>query len=77
MNLEQIGRVFKAARRASGCTQAGLAEPLGMSRATLSALENGRCIEIGVSKLSALLESVGLELVVAPRPARPTMTSRS
>jgi hypothetical protein len=44
-----------------------------MSRATLSALESGRCEEIGVRKLTALLESVGLDLFVGPQKSRPTI----
>jgi hypothetical protein len=44
-----------------------------MSRATVSALESGRCEEIGFAKLAALLDSVGLELTVVPRSSRPTI----
>jgi transcriptional regulator with XRE-family HTH domain len=73
MDLIEIGMAFKAARRENRLTQAALARTLGMSRATLSALESGRCDEIGVRKLTALLESVGLELSVAPRRTRPTI----
>jgi transcriptional regulator with XRE-family HTH domain len=73
MDLIEIGMVFKAARRENRLTQAALARTLGMSRATLSALESGRCDEIGIRKLTALLESVGLELSVAPRRTRPTI----
>jgi transcriptional regulator with XRE-family HTH domain len=73
MDLPAIGAALKAARHQSGRTQEEIARPLGMSRATLSALEGGRCKEIGVRKLAALLESVGLELHVAPRRKRPTL----
>jgi transcriptional regulator with XRE-family HTH domain len=73
MDLETIGALFKKARRQSGLTQDEVARPLGMSRATLSALESGRCDEIGARKLTALLESVGLDLYAAPRRARPTL----
>ena len=73
MDLIEMGLAFKAARRASGRTQTALAQTLGMSRATLSALESGRCDEIGIRKLTALLELVGLELFVAPRRARLTI----
>jgi transcriptional regulator with XRE-family HTH domain len=73
VNLVEIGKAFKAARRQGGRTQTALAAALGMSRATLSALESGRCEEIGVRKLTALLESVGLDLLVAPRRTRPTL----
>jgi len=73
MDLPEIGTLFKQARRSHHRTQDELAGTLGMSRATLSALESGRCEEIGVRKLIALLEAVGLELSVGPRKARPTL----
>ena len=73
MDLSEIGALFRRARREQHRTQAGLARELGMSRATLSALEGGRCPEIGVRKLSALLQAVGLDLYAAPRRARPTL----
>jgi HTH-type transcriptional regulator / antitoxin HipB len=73
MDLSEIGILFRSTRREQRRTQAELARELGMSRATLSALEGGRCSEIGVRKLSALLEAVGLELFAAPRRARPTL----
>ena len=67
MDLIEIGVRFKQARHQSHRTQSELSRALGMSRATLSALESGRCNEIGVRKLTALLESVGLDLYVAPQ----------
>lgn len=73
MDLAEIGSVFRTARRQHRRTQTELARELGMSRATLSALESGRCDEIGIRKLTALLETVGLDLFVAPRKARPTL----
>lgn len=73
MDLPEIGSHFRAARRQQHRTQADLARQLGMSRATISALEGGRCDEIGVRKLTALLRTVGLDLFVAPRKARPTL----
>lgn len=73
MNLDQIGACLKEARARTGRSQAELADALGMSRATVSAIEGGRCEEIGVRKLTALLELVGLELSVAPRRGRPTL----
>lgn len=73
MDLSEIGALLRSARREQRRTQADLARELGMSRATLSALERGRCREIGVRKLTALLEAVGLNLYAAPRSARPTL----
>lgn len=73
MSLMHIGSLLKQARRDAGLSQAQLAQPLGMSRATISAIESGRCEEIGFQKLAALLETVGLEITVAPRKRRPTL----
>ena len=73
MDLLEIGMVLREARRRSKRTQGELAQSLGMSRATLSALEGGRCEEIGIRKLTALLQAVGLDLVVGPRKMRPTL----
>lgn len=72
-SLVDIAHLFKQARQKAGLSQAQLAEPLGMSRATISAIESGRCEEIGFAKLVALLERVGLEITVAPRRGRPTI----
>lgn len=73
MMIYEIGPLLREARRKAGVSQSELARPLGMSRATVSAIEGGRCIEIGFAKLSALLERVGLEVTVAPRKGRPTL----
>jgi predicted XRE-type DNA-binding protein len=73
MRLSEIGPVLEAARKRAKLSQQQLAEPLGMSRATISALERGRCQEIGFNKLSAMLELVGLEITVGPRRKRPTI----
>jgi DNA-binding XRE family transcriptional regulator len=73
MTLTDLGPLLKQARREARLSQEQLAKPLGMSRATISALESGRCEELGFAKLVALLDMVGLEIVVAPRKGRPTV----
>jgi transcriptional regulator with XRE-family HTH domain len=73
MQLADLGPVLKEARKKARLSQAELAAPLGMSRATISAIEGARCEEIGFAKLAALLDSVGLELTVTPRTGRPTI----
>lgn len=73
MDLAQFGSHLREARRARGLTQEQLASSLGMSRATVSAIESGRCEEIGVCKLAALFDLVGLQLIVTPRRSRPTI----
>jgi len=73
MQLPELGPILQQARKKSGLAQEQLAAPLGMSRATISAIEGGRCAEIGFTKLSALLDMVGLEVTVAARSLRPTI----
>jgi DNA-binding XRE family transcriptional regulator len=73
MTLADLGPLLRHARREAKLSQEQLAKPLGMSRATISAIESGRCDEIGFAKLASLLDLVGLEVVVAPRKGRPTI----
>lgn len=73
MRLADVGSILKDARRAANLSQEQLAAPLGMSRATISAIESGRCQEIGFAKLAAVLTAVGLEIAVRPRTTRPTI----
>lgn len=73
MQLSELGPILKEARKKAKLSQEQLAAPLGMSRATISALESGRCEEIGFAKLAALLSIVGLELTLVPRASRPTI----
>jgi transcriptional regulator with XRE-family HTH domain len=71
--LTTIGDAIATARRTAKLSQAELARSLGMSRATISGIENGTVQEIGVRKLMALCASVGLELTVRPKGRRPTL----
>ena len=73
MHFSTIGKTIREARRTSGRTQADLAASLGMSRATISAIENGTIQEIGVRKLAALCAAVGLDIHVGPQRRRPTL----
>ena len=73
VNLQQIGIVLRDARSASGKTQQEVAKSLGMSRATISAIENGSVSEIGVRKLMALCAALGLSIYVSTPEKRPTL----
>ena len=55
-------------------SQTQLAHLAGISRATLEALENGRCRELGYTKVARLLSVLGLELrIEEASPHRPTL----
>jgi transcriptional regulator with XRE-family HTH domain len=73
MTLPEIGSLLRDARKQARLSQEQLARPLGMSRTTISALESGRCEEIGYAKLNALFDILGLEVTIHPRRSRPTI----
>ena len=67
MNQREIASVVVARRKALGLTQAELADLAGMSRATLSALENAAEDRgVTMSTLLTVLSVIGLSLRVDP-----------
>ena len=73
-DLLSIGARIAERRRNLKLTQLELSHRAGVSRATLDALENGRMGELGFSKVTRLLATVGLELAVqTARSHRPTL----
>ena len=64
MKLEHIGHEIRRARLARGLSQAQLASAAGITRTTLNQLENGIIKDLGIRKVEALLEQVGLMLAV-------------
>ena len=73
MTLPEIGQKLREARKTQRLSQGELAGLLGMSRATVSAIENGTVNEIGVRKLMALATVLNLELLIDTRGERPTL----
>lgn len=71
--LFDIGQEIRKNRKHRKLTQAELAKALGMSRTTISQIESGSVQEIGVRKLSRLLNFLGLELRVKPAGQLPTL----
>lgn len=73
MTLQDIGTAIRTARKSQKRSQGELASALGMSRATISAIENGTVGEIGIRKIMALCDALGLTLTIAPASPRPTL----
>jgi transcriptional regulator with XRE-family HTH domain len=74
LSLASIGSKIAAHRKTLRLNQLDLARKAGVSRATLDALENGRAGELGFSKISKILSSLGLELQIQDaKPKRPTL----
>ncbi len=73
MDIDEIGRLIAKARKSQQLSQARLGQQLGMSRATLSGIENGTVPEIGIRKVLSICAALGLELLAQPRTQRPTL----
>lgn len=71
MRIQDLGAEIRAARLARGLTQARLAAEAGVSRKTLNLLENGRVGDLGVRKVLAVLEKLGVELRADVKPRKP------
>lgn len=74
MDMLLLGQTLRNARKQRRLTQADLSAKVGMSRATLSGIENGTIPEVGIRKILALCSVLGLELLAQPvAPRRPTL----
>jgi HTH-type transcriptional regulator/antitoxin HipB len=73
MTLQDIGQTIARTRKRRKITQSSLAAALGMSRATVSGIENGTVPEIGIRKVLSLCTALGIELVAQEKTRRPTL----
>ena len=72
--MERIGELIRSLRKAEKLSQQALAQQYGMSRATISGIENNTISEIGLRKVEAILNGFGYELAAIPRASRrPTL----
>lgn len=67
-SLKQLGDFLKQRRKARGLSQDEYAEMIGVSHATLSALENGK--PVSSATLLKAVSFLGLNLVVVPKTAQ-------
>lgn len=66
-SCEQLGEFLREARRERGVTQREMAERLGFSPVTLSALETGK--NVSAAKVERYLQQMGFRIVVVPKGA--------
>jgi transcriptional regulator with XRE-family HTH domain len=71
MNLVDIGHLVHVRRIALGLSQARLAAMSSLSRTTINQLENGALVDLGATKLIALLDLVGINLDAGTRKGQP------
>ncbi|MDP3655184.1 MAG: helix-turn-helix transcriptional regulator [Rhodoferax sp.] len=73
MDLDEIGQLIRKARKSRKLSQGSLGAQLGMSRATISGIENGTVPEIGIRKILSICAALGLELLAQEKTKRPTL----
>lgn len=73
MDFDEIGQLIRTARKGRKLSQASLGQQLGMSRATISGIENGTVPEIGIRKVLSICAALGLELLAQQKSKRPTL----
>jgi len=70
-SLEQTGEFLKAVRKKKGITQNEFAQTIGVSHATLSALENGK--SVSTQTLDKALNFLGMRLIIVEKTAKVTV----
>ena len=64
MILSELGKTIKELRKQKGLSQEKLAEQSGISRATLSKLENGYISNISIVVVNQVLSLLGYEIEI-------------
>jgi transcriptional regulator with XRE-family HTH domain len=67
MSPFEIGKAIRTARKSLNLTQQDVATKAGMSVSTISLIENGMASEIGLRKLTMVMDIVGLEIIASQR----------
>ena len=73
MQYWEIGPSIRELRKEKGITQAELAAAVGISRVTLSKLENGKLAGISIGAILSILERFGREIAFVEAAALPTL----
>lgn len=73
MDMIEVGKFIQFRRKLLKLSQQKVAAANGMSRSTISNLENGKVMELGLRKTMAICTTLGLEIVLKEASARPTL----
>ena len=67
MDLENLGYELKKLRREKRWSQERLETYSGISKRTISKIENGFIEEVGIKKVAMLLDLLGVEFALRPK----------
>lgn len=73
MDYSELGQQLAAFRPQQKITQQEMADHIGITRATINALENGRSGDVGVRKVLKILDYLGYQIVLKKKSAFPTL----
>ncbi len=73
MNLQTLGKKIAAWRLEQGLNQGQVSAISGVSRVTLSQLENGELLELGYSKVNRILACLDRTLTPTNKASAPTL----
>ncbi len=66
MILSDLGKTIRNLRKQKGLSQETLAEQSGISRATLSKIENGYIANVSIVTINQILSILGYEIDIKP-----------
>ena len=72
MDFKEFGKTIAIMRKEKKVSQGQMAQDLNISRATISALENARTVDIGIRKILQIIDYLGYELAFKEKSAFPT-----
>lgn len=72
MNVTEFGKQISVLRKQQKIRQDQLAQDLKISRATISALENGNSSNVGIKKILQIVDYLGFELTLVEKAPFPT-----
>ena len=67
MELQELGFEIKALRKEKGWSQAQLETYSGITKRTISKIENGFIEEVGIKKVELILDLLGQEFSLRPK----------
>ncbi|MDE0122723.1 MAG: helix-turn-helix transcriptional regulator [bacterium] len=70
----RIARILREARTGQGLSQRELGERSGLTQAQISLIENSE-VDLRLSSLIALVDVLGIDLILTPRPPAPAPAS--
>ena len=67
MTLEELGKEIKLLRKLKAWSQDDMEQYSGITKRTISKIENGFIDEVGIKKVDTILDLLGVELCVLPK----------